>query len=89
MDKAPTAVDIVWEVTKCVLKEATCSSVDGANAETSRRGATKPSDGTPEQALAAALAVPGMTSVLVTTTSPAHLAASLAVAGLDGGAARA
>lgn len=54
-----------------------------------RRGATKPSDRTPEQALAAALAVPGMTSVLVTTTSPAHLAASLAVAGLDGGAARA
>jgi D-threo-aldose 1-dehydrogenase len=54
-----------------------------------RRGGTKPSDRTPEQALAAALAVPGMTSVLITTTSPAHLAASLAVAGLDGGTVRA
>ncbi len=54
-----------------------------------RRGAATPSDRTPEQALAAALAVPGMTSVLVTTTSPAHLAGCLAVAGLDGGAARA
>jgi aryl-alcohol dehydrogenase-like predicted oxidoreductase len=51
-----------------------------------RRGSTKPSERTPGQALAAALAVPGMTSVLITTTSPAHLAGCLAVAGLDGGA---
>ncbi|HWA22493.1 MAG TPA: aldo/keto reductase [Caulobacterales bacterium] len=54
-----------------------------------RRGATRPAYRTPEQALAAALAAPGMTSVLVTTTSPAHLAACLAVTGLDGGARRA
>ncbi|MES1203923.1 MAG: aldo/keto reductase, partial [Pseudomonadota bacterium] len=54
-----------------------------------RRERTKSSEMTPNVALAAALAGPGVTSVLVTTTSPAHLAACLAVAGLDGGAARA
>lgn len=49
------------------------------------RGRAAPSEMTPEVALAAALAGPGVTSVLVTTTKPAHLAACLAVAGLDGG----